>query len=81
MMQGQNQVMGMGDTGVQTSNCLFQDTSVPITGFLTESGGYNTNGQPLQYFDSMAHRKIRCRKLCPLTALLGSIAGSMKGWL
>jgi hypothetical protein len=58
-LQGQNEVMGMGDTGLDVGHCFFRDSNVSFSGFQSESGASNFAGGPLQYFDSTTHRKIR----------------------
>lgn len=57
--QGQGQILSMGDTGLDTSHCLFRDINVPFTGFQTEAGSRNFGGGSLQFFESTRHRKIR----------------------
>ena len=53
-LQGQNQVLGMGDTGIDTDHCMFADSSYPITAsaFAADSSGVLVYSNP-------AHRKIR----------------------
>ncbi len=58
-LQGQSQIVGMGDTGLDVTHCLFKDDNVPFTGFQTEAGEDNFEGTSLRYFDSTTHRKIR----------------------
>lgn len=72
--QGQNQVMGIGDTGLDVQHCLFRDASVPFSAFQTETGRSNNAGDPLQYFDSATHRKIRHVSILAQNGHLMSIA-------
>jgi Subtilase family len=52
--QGQGQVMGMGDTGVDVNQCMFRDDNQPIG---PTSWGADSSNHLL--FDSTTHRKIR----------------------
>lgn len=58
-LQGQGQVLGMGDTGIDASQCFFRDYNVSFSGFQTEPLATSFSCEPLQFFDSTTHRKIR----------------------
>ncbi|KXZ45957.1 hypothetical protein GPECTOR_49g541 [Gonium pectorale] len=52
-LDGRNQVVGCGDSGMDLGNCFFADTAVPFM----QNVATNANGQ--QYFLSDSHRKLR----------------------
>ena len=52
VMQGQDQIVSMGDTGVDVNHCFFTDTSVSFP------GSKRTDGESVDYYLNMAARKI-----------------------
>lgn len=56
-VQGQNMIVGMGDTGVDVFQCFFVDSSFPATAF--SSGLLIEPVTKVPYFDSTTHRKVR----------------------
>ncbi|KAK9815904.1 hypothetical protein WJX72_011677 [[Myrmecia] bisecta] len=51
-LQGQGQIVGMGDTGLDMTQCMFIDANVPFTTTSKDAGGS-------LIFDSTSHRKLR----------------------
>lgn len=55
-LQGQNMIVGMGDTGLDVFHCHFSDSSYPASSFqasiLRDSAG-------TYYYDNLSHRKVR----------------------
>ncbi|KAG2492715.1 hypothetical protein HYH03_009128 [Edaphochlamys debaryana] len=52
-LDGRNQTVGMGDSGLDVSSCYFHDPAVPFAANIKT----DANGQ--QYFRSAEHRKLR----------------------